>query len=473
MAAPRFTRFVMFAAMRTGSNFLEANLNAMPGVACLGEVFNPVFIGKQGQTGLFGVTLAERTADPLRLLARMQEHGEGLTGFRFFHDHDPRVLTSVMEDRACAKIILTRNPVESYVSLKIAQATGQWKLTNAKNLKTAQIEFDARGFERHLRELQEFQMLLLHGLQISGQTAFYIDYEDIGDIDVLNGLARFLGVQAKLAAPDGTLKKQNPEEIAEKVMNPAEMEAALARLDRFNLSRTPNFEPRRPPAIPSFVAARGAPLLYMPVRSGPEEAGRNWLGNLESGGLGSGGLIEDFVQKSLRHWKRAHLGHRSFTVVRHPLLRAHVAFRALILSGRLAEHRATLIRAHRAELPPPGQAFADAEAHRTAFLAFLHYAKLSVQGKAGEKVDPSWASQTAVIQGFAGFQGPDLVIREDRLAEGLAYLAAEVGFAAPAVAGDARAAAVLAAIHDPSLDAAAEEAYPRDFIGHGWGPWQA
>ena len=74
---------------------------------------------------------------PLRLLTSLRQKGEGLTGFRYFHDHDPRVLPVVLEDPACAKIILTRNPIESYVSLKIAQATGQWKLTNAKNLKTA------------------------------------------------------------------------------------------------------------------------------------------------------------------------------------------------------------------------------------------------------------------------------------------------------------------------------------------------
>lgn len=43
---PRFDSFVMFAEMRTGSNFLEANLNAMPGVTCHGEMFNPHFIGK-------------------------------------------------------------------------------------------------------------------------------------------------------------------------------------------------------------------------------------------------------------------------------------------------------------------------------------------------------------------------------------------------------------------------------------------
>ena len=32
---PRFTSFVVFAEMRTGSNLLEANLNALPGVTAV------------------------------------------------------------------------------------------------------------------------------------------------------------------------------------------------------------------------------------------------------------------------------------------------------------------------------------------------------------------------------------------------------------------------------------------------------
>ncbi|MDN5788591.1 MAG: sulfotransferase domain-containing protein, partial [Pseudorhodobacter sp.] len=252
---PRFDSFVLFAEMRTGSNFLEANLNAMPGVSCHGELFNPHFIGKLNQDAAFGVTLAEREADPLTLLRQMREENPGIAGFRYFHDHDPRVLPAVLADPRCAKVILTRNPVESYVSWKIAQATGQWKLTQVKRLKTAKAQFDAAEFSAHLAQLQAFQLALLHGLQASGQTAFYIDYEDINDTAVLNGLALFLGVEPALSAPDGTLKKQNPEDISEKVENFAEMEAALAQLDRFNLSRTPNFEPRRAPAIPTFIAA--------------------------------------------------------------------------------------------------------------------------------------------------------------------------------------------------------------------------
>jgi hypothetical protein len=457
--------------MRTGSNFLEANLNALSGVSCLGEVFNPHFIGKKDQVEMFGVDLALREQDPRLLLRRLRAQTPGMAGFRYFHDHDPRILPDLLEDEACAKIILTRNPVDSYVSWKIAQTTGQWKLTNVKNLKQAQARFDTAEFERHMEALQAFQVRLMHGLQTTGQTAFYIDYDDIGDVAVLNGLAAWLGVAGRLDGVDETLKKQNPEDTLAKVTNPAEMELALARLDRFNLNRTPNFEPRRPPAIPSFTAVEsggGAGLLFMPVRAGPEAHVKAWMTK-----VGTGALTGDFVQKTLRQWKKVHRPHRSFTVLRHPLLRAHVAFLTMIASGRLAEHRATLIRAHKADLPPPGQPFTGTAQHQAAFLAFLRYAKLSVAGQTGSKVDPHWASQTAVIQGFAGFQGPDLVLREDRLAEGLAFLCADLGLPAPATfTPDTAAAESLAAIWTPEMEGAAEEAYARDYMGFGFGRWR-
>ncbi len=465
---PKFTSFVLFAEMRTGSNFLEANLNALPGVSCLGEVFNPHFIGKKDQVEMFGVDLALREQDPRVLLRRLRAQTPGMAGFRYFHDHDPRILPDLLEDEACAKIILTRNPADSYVSWKIAQATGQWKLTNAKNLKTAQVRFDLAEFEAHLESLKAFQVQLMHGLQVSGQTAFYIDYDDIQDVQVLNGLAAWLGVEGRLEAVDDTLKKQNPEDIADKVVNFPEMETALARLDRFNLNRTPNFEPRRPPAIPSFVAVEGAGLLFMPVRSGPEAHVQAWMVR-----LGRGGLVGDFVQKTLRQWKKAHPGHRSFTVVRHPLLRAHQAFLGQVVSGKLADHRQALIRTQKADLPPAGQPFLDLAQYQQAFAAFLRYARLSVAGQLGQKVPPHWASQTAILQGFAGFQGPDLVLREDRMTQGLAFLAAELGLPeAPPAPLDRAAAEALEAIWQPEFEDLAQEAWSRDYMGLGFDRWK-
>jgi LPS sulfotransferase NodH len=459
----KFDSFVVLAEMRTGSNFLEANLNAMTGVACYGEAFNPHFIGKLNQIEAFGITLAQREADPTALLHQMRAQGTGLSGFRYFHDHDPRILPVVLADPRCAKVILTRNPVESYVSWKIAQATGQWKLTQAKRLKTAKAQFDAAEFTQHLDQLQAFQMRLMHGLQTSGQTAFYIDYEDINDTDVLNGLARFLGVETALAAPDGTLKKQNPEDISEKVENYAEMETALAQLDRFNLARTPNFEPRRAPAIPSFLAAGSA--LYMPLRGGPTEQVAQWLAGL-------GPVSDDFSQKTLRQWLRKTPRHRSFTVLRHPLARAHAGFCSQILTGALPQIREGLIKTYQIALPKIGETLSLAD-HRQAFLAFLRFLKLNVAGQTGLRIDPHFASQTAVLQGFAQFQGPDLVLREDSLPMGLGFLALEIGADCPSLpALPDMSVDLLAQIYGPDLESAARDAYNRDYMGYGFTDWR-
>jgi hypothetical protein len=459
----RFHSFVVFAEMRTGSNLLEANLNALPGVTSHGEVFNRYIMGKKDRTEMFGITMAERDLNPKPLLRKLRSETRGLSGFRFFHDHDLRILDDVLPDPGCAKIILTRNPLESYVSWKIAQATDQWKLTNAKKLKTARVRFDVPEFLGLLREFQAFQLLLMQALQTSGQTAFYLDYEDLGSVEVMNGLAAFLGVEGRLKALDDTLKKQNPGPLEDKLENPEALAEAIAAVDVFNLGRTPSFEPRRAAGVPNALAL-DAGLLFFPIRSGPEAAIRDWFAAL-------GGMTEGFEQKSLRQWKRQRPGHRSFAILRHPLLRAHVAFRRMIVAGEAPDLRRILINGFLAELQPPGAPFATPEAERAAFLIFLNYCRLAVGGQTGSRVDPGLASQTALVQGVASFQPLDHLLREDRLAEGLAMLADEVGVAPPAVAPDPAKAALLS-IWDETLETAASQAYARDYLGFGFTRWR-
>lgn len=459
----RFTSFVILAAMRTGSNFLEAQLNTLTGVNCHGELFNPLFMGKRDTTGMFGFDMAARDADPLPVLAAMRTATAGLAGFRLFHDHDSRIIDHVLADPGCAKIVLTRNPADSWVSLQIALATDQWRLTNATRLKTARVAFDPAGFETHLQAAQAFQQRILRGLQTTGQTAFNIDYDDLHDLEVLNGLARFLGVSAQLEALDPRLKRQNPEPITDKILNPEIMEAALSRLDLFNLAREAGAEPRRGPAIPGFLA--GAGLLYMPVRGGPEAVVTDWLGR-----FAPEGLTGDFTQKTLRQWKRTQAGHRSFTVLRHPLARAYEGYCRVVLEGKNDLYR-LLTRAYQLDLPRGPEV--TPEAQRGGFLVFLSWLKIYLGGQTGQKIDPHLASQTATLQGFAQFQTPDALLREDRLAEGLGWLAAEQGQSAPAlrpVAGDLP--IPLAAICDAEVQQAARDAYARDFQGFGFDDWQ-
>lgn len=464
----RFDSFVIFAEMRTGSNLLEAYLDAVPGITCYGEVFNPSFIGQARHEELFGVTMAMREADPLELVRRIMEKTDGLPGFRFFHDHDPRVRDHCLADRRCAKLILTRNPLESYVSLKIAAETGQWRLKNVKNQRSARIAFDGAEFQRHLDARQGFQVQLLHAMQVTGQTAFYLDYEDLQDLAVINGIFAFLGLDDRLEALPDQLKKQNPEPIAEKVTNPEEMSVALARLDRFDLSRTPNFEPRRGAAIPGLVAAANVPVLYMPIRGGIEARVEGWLDALGQG------VQRDFTRKELRQWRRSSPGHRSFTVLRHPLPRAHAAFCENILTGRFGAIRNGLRRLYHVDLPDDaGDPAYDAGAHRTAFLAFLKFLKSNLNGQTSLRVDPSWASQTAVLEGYGQIAGPDLVLREERLEAGLAFLAAEVGQSAPPLPPMVEAVPHrLAEIHDVEIDAAIRDAYQRDYANFGFEDWR-
>lgn len=462
--APRFDAFVLLAGMRTGSNFLEANLNALPGVTCHGELFNRHFIGSHGRTELLGINLVARDRDPLALLERVLATGPGLTGFRFFHDHDLRVLDRVLPDPGVAKIILTRNPLDSYVSWKIAQETGQWKLTNPTALRSARATFDAAEFEIWMRRQQAFRQQVRHGLQITGQTAFHISYDDVSDVAVLNGLARFLGVEPALQAPDPTLKRQNPGPVQGKVTNPAEMEAALARLDPFGIDHPPETEPRRAAAVPGYVLAAGAPLVFLPIPGGPEAAVADWLGT-----LGAGGVRTGLSHRDLRQWKRAHPGHRSFAVLRHPVLRAHAVFCGRVLGGSLPEMRLRLIRTQGVDLPPPGAAAVlPPEVHRTAFVGFLRLVRQGLAGQAGLRVDPCWASQTAVLQGLATLRPPDVVLREDRLAEGLARLVQDLGLTAPPYAAPLD----PLPFWDDEIEQAAHDAYARDYLEFGFGPWR-
>ncbi|PYF11838.1 LPS sulfotransferase NodH [Rhodobacter viridis] len=461
----QFDCFVVFAEMRTGSNLLEAALNDLPGVTCHGEAFNPALIGYPKRTEILGITREARDADPSVLWTRIKT-AEGLNGCRFFHDHDPRVLSAMLEDRRCAKIVLTRNPVESYVSLKLARATGQWKLGDAKHRKdTPQAAFDAAEFEAHLEGLQGFQIGLMRALQVTGQTAFYIDYEDAQDLEVLNGLAVWLGIEGRLSALPSSLVVQNPEALAEKVADFPAMEASLAKIDRFNLSRTPNFEPRRGPGVPAFVGC-GAGLLYLPIRPGLDAPIRDWLAKL-------GPLEGDFSQKTLRQWKRKHVGHRSFAVVRHPLLRAHLVFAALLSQDGMLEIREVLRRTYKLPLPPEGKPMAVQD-WAAGLLAFLGWLKANLNAQTSLAVHPLWASQSASLQGIAQFALPDLIAREDRLPDDLAALAQAVGIEAPvftAPQGDT-APVKLAEVWMPDLEQAAADTYSRDYMQFGFGPWK-
>ena len=68
-----FKYFVIFAEMRTGSNFLQSHLNKFPDLHCFGELFNPVFIDRPGQSSALGLSMADRDKNPRLAAARDKE----------------------------------------------------------------------------------------------------------------------------------------------------------------------------------------------------------------------------------------------------------------------------------------------------------------------------------------------------------------------------------------------------------------
>ena len=422
----RFTYFVIFAEMRTGSNFLEASLNSFDDLHCYGEAFNPNFVGHHNRSELFGMDLAQRETAPLALIEKMKTQTDGLPG------------------------------------------------SDAKQRREAKITFDLPEFLTQLDEKRSFQRALLKGMQTSGQTGFYIAYEDIGDVDVLNGLAAFLGSDHQIAAAAKSTKKQNPSDLSEKVSNYAEMVTALGSVDHFNLNSTPNFEPRRGPAVPGFYTGVTTPLLFIPVGSGPKDEVLNWLAALDDAQAGD--LPTGLSQKDLRQWKKAHPGHRSFSVLRHPLARAHHAFCTRILpkaDDNYQDLRRVLSKKYGVDFPLNGDlSDYSVSDHAAAFTQFVKFLKSNLAGQTSLRVDAAWATQSAQLEAAAQVVLPDVVIREEEAQAQLSSLTKTLGLKSP-VLKPARADMPyqLEQIYSSQLEKLCFQTYRKDYINFGFTDW--
>ncbi len=452
----KFDGFVLFAEMRTGSNHLEESLNQISDVASFGEAFNPAFMGAHNKTELFGIDMAARAADPMPLLDAILGQ-EGISGFRYFHNHDPRVLDRVLEDTRIAKVILTRNPLDSYISLSIAAKTGQWRLTNPKMAKAAKARFNGAEFDALLDAKRTFRERIAHALKVTGQSAYWIAYEDIGDLEVLNGLATFLGASDRLKEVPGRLKRQNPGELEDKVENADEMRAHLRGLDPFALDRAVQMDPPRGPSIPSLMAAAASPLLALPVPGGPNDAVRDWLTALD-GAAPSDGM----TQKELRPWMRSNKDFISFAILRHPLARAHDAWQVVLnRKGPKANNRRRILtNQHGVVMEPSAEGF----------LSFLRFLKAGLGGQSALPVAPKWATQTALLAGMAQAVLPQRLIREPEAQAELDWLGEWAGrppqpFNLPGLDG-------LNAVVSEDIEDACIAAYRRDFLQFGFRRWK-
>ena len=100
--------------------------------------------------------------------------------------------------------------------------------------------------------------------------------------------------------------------------------------------------------------------------------------------------------------------------------------------------------------------------------------RANLSGQSAVRQDAHWASQAAVLQGMGEFALPDLVLREDEMPGALAALARRLGHREPPSVAKAGPDApyALAEFYDAEIEAAAEEAYARDYLVFGFGAWR-
>jgi len=459
----RFDYFVVIAGMRTGSNLLEERLNEHPELTSLGELFNPHFVGGPNREEALGITRAARNAAPLDMVRAVAAIPKKLAGFRLFDGHDGRVLEHVLRDQRCAKIILSRNPLDSFVSLQIARETKQWWLGKLSAKRTAKVTFDGDDFRIFLNESEAFQSVVRRILQTVGQTGFALDYSELSDVDVLNGLVRYLGCEPVKWKMRPKAKVQNPGPIEDKLNNPEDLEKAVSRMDRFDTDRIPDYEPLRGVGAPNIRVAPAAGLAFFPVGGVAVDVVEAWLTQANGGAPPARGMS----QKELKAWFKQTPHHRAFTVIEHPFPRAFEVFSRRILGangvfdGPLIEILSSdfgLDRQKLSDAPPP-------EDLRASFRVFIDYIKATLSGQTGHRIAPDWASQTAIIEGATRLRIPDMVIRKSELEAGLAILKPEVALNVPPA--DPR----LSVVYDAGIEKLCRAAYRRDYAFLGFDDW--
>ena len=403
--------FVILGAMRTGSNLLETTLAQLPELVCLGEAFNPAFPGKPANKDLLGWTVERRDADPLGFLEVIRSTSQGqIPGFRLFEGHCEPILEHVLTDPDCARIVLTRDPLDSYVSLKIAEKTRQWILRVVEKRVSARVRFEPEEFEDFAAGRAAYYQGLRQRAQAAGQTLFTVDYTELKYHAMIAGVARHIGATYVPERFTETIARQNPGPVEDKLENPEDLAAWQGRPHG---TETRPREERATYPLGEIRFARNVPLGFAPIPGAGVDAGLAALERIDRHGHEPGAGPAETVREreeaevlfltSSNPDELAALraGRRLFTLACHPLRRAYRQFMQQTFPGRdcvgwvRAALEAEFGKLKALKAVAEGRVERDIARHRALFDAFLGLVE------AGRREEgpylPAWDPQTRLI----------------------------------------------------------------------------
>ena len=218
-------RFVVFAAPRTGSNWLCTLLQSHPQILCHHELFNPDRIIysialRDGQLDLGAVS--DRDANAEGFIERVWTHrfDHPIVGFKLNRDQTPQAFDVVFQHPTIRVILLRRrNRLRTFLSERIALRTGGWESYAWSDVprKRVTIAVDPEELRQHAeRNAKYFDWLRANLRQHDVIESWY---ESLADPKEHQRLLRFLGAEPASARLEAATSKMNPTRIEDLVTN--------------------------------------------------------------------------------------------------------------------------------------------------------------------------------------------------------------------------------------------------------------
>jgi len=208
---------------RTGSTYFCHLLNSHPDVICHGELFHPFEVMTHDDVPESLKDVEARKRDPMGLVEgiyRCRRQAKAV-GFKIFPNHNDQVYANLLHDRGTKKVVLRRrNLLKAYTSKLIVARTGLWTSLEGDypEGRPVKVHVAYAAFRSYALNVRLSHRRVNRIIEQSGQPAFFIDYEDLGCERTMRRLLGFLGVRddVALTAP---LRRQNPEELAQRISN--------------------------------------------------------------------------------------------------------------------------------------------------------------------------------------------------------------------------------------------------------------
>lgn len=233
--------FLIATLPRSGSYHLRALLDSAHDIRCYGEIFKGSAVELPDREleilGLRKDDTEERDRMGMAILTRLRKlaEQEGLIfGFKDFRFNLRRVevYDQILNSRGWKKVFLFRNPVERYISMERADATGIFVVTESMRGKPMdlrrKITFNAEKFENamgmHKRLMNDARKTVE---KYGPESAHIVDYGDLNRAEPRAALLAFLGSSAEAGGLASAHVKQYTDPIETGVEN---WDALLAHL---------------------------------------------------------------------------------------------------------------------------------------------------------------------------------------------------------------------------------------------------